>query len=178
MITRLSKEEYYLIANAASRLDNSVSITTAIERLRTENSELDEFINNRLQDDSELLASFIATNSRIYYEAEVTEEMITKVTYIRRFDHPVTESSVETEFCENPQTFYIDDESEEYRDCLDCSLEKRREMEQYETLKYSVFLQPQSSIEEPTLVELGHNELHIDRLASSANVRSWTTSSL
>jgi hypothetical protein len=175
MITRLSKEEYYLIASAVRYLENSDFLSDGIERLRNENSEIDGLIKRHCQNDLELFLSFITANSEIYYDAEVTEEKITKVTYIRRFDHSVTESFIETEFCENPNNFDLYDESEEYRECLDCSVEKGREMVRFEALKYDLFFQPQSSKERLSSVELGDNELHIDRLADSLNVSSAIT---
>lgn len=178
MITRLTNEEYYLIANAASRFDNDDSLSAGIERLRTEDAKLDELITQRFQNDLELVTAFIIANSKIYYDAEVTEEKIIKVTYIRRFDHAVTKSFVESEFDMNQNKFYLYNESEEYRECLDLSLEKRREMVRFEALKFDLFLQPQSSQERLPSIELGREELHIDQLAGSANVSSAITSSL
>ncbi len=122
--------------------------------------------------------SFIIANSAILYDVEVKEQKVTKVTYFRYLDKPVTKSEVEYMFGKARDFFYIYEESEEYSDFLDCSVSAIREMEPVEELRYDVVAQSRGSQDMLPIVEFDHQGIQSGLLASNANVRSWNTSSL
>lgn len=178
MITRLTNEEYWLIGDAARRFPDNNALAAGIERLRNGNSQLDQVIKLRFEGDLELLVSFIIANSAIIYDVEVKEEKVIKVTYFRYLDKPVTKSDVEYIFRKASDFFHIYETSEEYSDFLDCSVNAIREMEPVEELRYDVVAQSRGSQDMLPIVEFDHQGLQSGLLASNANVRSWTTSSL
>lgn len=178
MITRLTNEEYWLIQDAACHFPDNNSLSAGIEQLRKENSGLDQVIKKRFEGEVELLVSFIIANSDIFYDVEVTEEKVTKVTYFKYFEQPVTKNDVSSHFRRHRSIFNILSKSEEYCEFLDCSITAVRQMESVDALRYDVVSQSQVSQDVLPLAEFDHQELQSDLLVGSANASSWTTSSL
>ncbi len=90
MIKTISKDEYSVFTRHVSDLEDRKSLLTTLLSLRRKHRDLDEFIKSHFRGDLTLLASFIIANSVVHYEVEMIEERITKKTYYRRFDGPIT----------------------------------------------------------------------------------------